>query len=130
MYPLTDTWDPPFGISLFTISGVVLTMQLHFLSPETPKPDWNPTAIVPQPFWEFFLSLSRISQTMSLKLSIPKSLPPLLPEPQKAEMPKFHSKDTSCFVTLGFSMQRPLAPCYRNFRNVEPRNTEMPKFHT
>jgi hypothetical protein len=105
-YPLTDTWDPPFGVSLFAISGVVLTMQLHFLSPETPKSDWYPTAIVPQPFREFFLSLFRISRTGSLKLSIPKSLPPLLPEPRKAEMPKFHSKDTSRFMTSGFSMQR------------------------
>jgi hypothetical protein len=35
MYPLTNTWDPPFGVSLFVILGVMLTMQLHFLSPET-----------------------------------------------------------------------------------------------
>jgi hypothetical protein len=105
-YPLTDTWDPPFGVSLFTISGVVLTMQLHLLSPETSKPNWYLMTMVPQSFQEFFLFLFGISRIRSLKLSIPKSLPPLLLEPWKAEMPKFHSKDTSCFMTLGFSMQR------------------------
>jgi hypothetical protein len=130
MYPLTDTWEPPFDVSLFSISRFVLTMQLHFLSLETPKPNWYPTAIVPQYFREFFLSLFGISRTESLKLSIPKSLPPLLTEPRKAEMSKFHSKDMPCFVTLGFSMQRVLAPCYQNFQNVEPGNTKMPKFHT
>jgi hypothetical protein len=110
-YPLTGTWDPPFDISLFAISGVVLNMQLHFLSPETSKPNWYPTAMVPQSFREFFLSLFGISRTGSLKLSIPKSLPPLLPEPQKDEMPKFHSKDKPHFATSGFSMQRAPAPC-------------------
>jgi hypothetical protein len=38
-YPMTDTWDPPFNISLFSILGVVLTMKLHFSSPKTTKPD-------------------------------------------------------------------------------------------
>jgi hypothetical protein len=130
MYPLTDTWDPPFSVSLFVISGVVLTMPLHLLNLETPKPDWYPTVMVPQSFWDFFLSLFGISRTKSLKHSIPKSLPPLLPEPWKFEMPKFHSKDTLCFVTSGFSMQRASAPCHQNFWNAEPRNTKMPKFYT
>jgi hypothetical protein len=120
MFPLTDTWDPPFGVSLFVILGVLLTMQLHFLIPETPKPDWYPTTIVPQPFQEFFLSLFGISQTESLELSIPKSLPPLLPEPRKAKMPKFKSKDTLHFVNLVFSMQRASTPYHRNFQNVKP----------
>jgi hypothetical protein len=54
-YPLTDTWDPPFSVSLFAISGVVLMMQLHFLSPETrlvPN-DYGPSiflGIFPFPF--------------------------------------------------------------------------------
>jgi hypothetical protein len=111
-HPLNDTWDPPFVVSLFTISRVLLTMQLHFLSPETPKPDWYPTTIVPQSFRELFLSLFKISRTRSLKLSIPKSLPPLLPKPRKDEMLKFHSKDTLRFATLGFSMQRASPPCH------------------
>jgi hypothetical protein len=129
-FPLTDTWDPPFGISLFAILGVVLTMKLHFLSPKILKPDWYPTIIVPQPFQEFFLSLLGISRTESLELSIPKSLPPLLPEPRKAEMLKFHSKDMPHFTNSGFSMQRDSTPFHRNFQNAKPRNTEIPKFHT
>jgi hypothetical protein len=129
-YPLTDTWDPPFDVSLFMILGVVLTMQLYLLSPKTPKPDWYPTTIVPQPFWEFFLSLFGISRTESLKLSIPKSLPPLLPELWKTKMSKSHTKGTPCFATSGFSMQRVLVPCHQNFWYVEPRITEIPKFHT
>jgi hypothetical protein len=48
MYPLTDTWDPPFNVSLFAILGVVLNMQLYLLNLETPKPDWCPTTIVLQ----------------------------------------------------------------------------------
>jgi hypothetical protein len=59
-YPLTNIWDPPFNVSLFMILGVVLTMQLYLLNPETPKPNWYPTAIFLQPFRNFFLFLFRI----------------------------------------------------------------------
>jgi hypothetical protein len=57
-------------------------------------------------------------------------LSPLLPGPRKAEMSKFHSKDTSCFATSGFSVQSAPAPCHQDFRNVEPRYAEMSMFHT
>jgi hypothetical protein len=34
-----------------------LTMKLYLLSPETQKPDWGPTTIVPQPFRNFPFAL-------------------------------------------------------------------------
>jgi hypothetical protein len=55
-----------------------------------------------------------------LKCQTPKWLLPPGPQPC--------SKDTSCFMTLGFSMHSAPAPRHRYFQNVEPRNAEMPKF--
>jgi hypothetical protein len=45
-------------------------------------------------------------------------------------MSKYHSDDTLCFMTSGFSVQSTPAPCHQDFRNVEPQYAEMPMFHT
>jgi hypothetical protein len=109
-------------------------MKLYFLSPETLKPDWYPTTIVPQPFGEFFLSLFEILRTRSLKLSIPKSLPPLLPELWKTKMSKiplqrhtafhdfriFNAKDPQLLVIRISRMPNPEIPKFQNFTPENP----------
>jgi hypothetical protein len=129
-YLLTETWDPPFRRFPFHDFRSCIDHATLPLESQNPETRLVPTAIVPQPFREFFLSLFGISRTGSLKLSIPKSLPPLLPELQKTKMPKSHTKGTPRFMTSGFSMQRVSVPCHRNFRYAEPRITEILKFHT
>jgi hypothetical protein len=82
----------------------------------------------------------------------PKSLVAPNPELRNVEMPKWaqrrltpdqtsvhvvassmtmpFSKNTSCFMNLGFSMQSAPAPCHQDCRNDEPQNAEMSKFHS
>jgi hypothetical protein len=40
------------------------------------------------------------------------------------------SKNTSCFTTLGFSMQSAPSPCHQDCRNVEPQNVKISKSHS
>jgi hypothetical protein len=57
-------------------------------------------------------------------------LDPELPNYQKVEMDTSFettpfSKNTSCFVNSGFSVQRVMVPCHQDFRYAKPQNSEI-----
>jgi hypothetical protein len=57
-------------------------------------------------------------------------LDPELSNYQKVEMATSFgtmpcSKNTSCFMTSGFSVQRVMVPCHQEFRYAKPQNSEI-----
>jgi hypothetical protein len=89
MYPLANTWDSPFNVSLFGILGVALTMQLHLLSPETPKPELSKPYLLARSMAEIYLDLTATSLSKFREPGVRDATTPqfLALQPPGPEMP-------------------------------------------